>query len=80
MDEDWDGDYDDEENLSDEFETSTIACSNCGADVYEEAVSCPLCGEYVGVKTHPFHDRPQWWISLGIVGILATILCLIFLS
>ncbi|QDT96314.1 zinc ribbon domain-containing protein [Gimesia aquarii] len=83
MDEDWnlapDDDYEDAGTDSDEFETATVPCSNCGADVYEEAVACPVCGEYVGVNTHPFSDRPQWWITLGVVGGIATILCLIFL-
>lgn len=79
MDEDWDDDdYGDAD--SDEFETATVSCTNCGADVYEEAVACPVCGEYVGVNTHPFSDRPRWWISVGVLGVIATILCLIFLS
>lgn len=84
--ENWDEDYDDDvgydegESASDEFETPTVSCSHCGADVYEEAVACPVCGEYIGVDTSPFRDRPPWWISLGILGVIATILCLIFLA
>lgn len=84
MDEDWDQDddvdYDDGSDVDDEYETETVTCSHCGAEVYEEAVACPVCGEYVGVNTHPFSDRPQWWITLGVLGVIATILSLMFLA
>ncbi len=86
MDEDWewdqadDVDYGDGSEVDDEYETETVTCSNCGAEVYEEAVACPVCGEYVGVNTHPFSDRPRWWITLGVLGVIATILSLMFLA
>ncbi|WP_299466340.1 zinc ribbon domain-containing protein [uncultured Gimesia sp.] len=86
MNEDWDWDrdddveYEEESDFDDELETETVPCTNCGAEVYEDAVSCPVCGEYVGINTHPFSDRPRWWITLGILGVIATILSLIFLA
>ncbi|WP_417379305.1 zinc ribbon domain-containing protein [Gimesia sp.] len=82
MEEDWESDYDTDYTDEPDFdeETSTIECPNCGADVYEEAPACPVCGEYIGVDTHPFSERPRWWVSLGILGVIATILTLIFLS
>ncbi|HBL42496.1 MAG TPA: zinc ribbon domain-containing protein, partial [Planctomycetaceae bacterium] len=43
MNEDWesddDADYPDESEFDEE--TSTIECSHCGAEVYEEAPACP---------------------------------------
>lgn len=82
MNEDWesddDADYPDESEFDEE--TSTIKCSHCGADVYEEAPACPVCGEYLGVNTHPFSERPRWWILLGTLGVIATILALVFLN
>lgn len=84
MDQDWDRDdeneWEDEADFDDEFETETVVCSHCGAEIYEDAVSCPVCGEYVSKNTHPFSDRPSWWITLGVLGVIATILSLIFLS
>ncbi|WP_298869423.1 zinc ribbon domain-containing protein [uncultured Gimesia sp.] len=82
MDENWDSDdeFEEEYETDDEYETETVACSNCGADVYEDAVSCPACGEYLGVNTHPFSDRPRWWVALGVLGSIVTILCLIFFA
>ncbi len=50
-----------------------ITCPNCGCEVYEEALQCPACGEYVSHATHPFSGRPWWWIILGLIGIGATI-------
>jgi predicted amidophosphoribosyltransferase len=81
---DWDSEYDDEygpdSDYEDDWESETIVCSHCGADVYEDAVACPVCGEYLTKTTHPLSDRPAWWVSLGILGVIATILCLIFLA
>ncbi|QDV52406.1 zinc ribbon domain-containing protein [Gimesia fumaroli] len=83
MDEDWgygDEEQWDESEFDDDDVNETVACSNCGAEIYEDAVSCPICGEYITTNTHPFSDRPNWWITLGIVGVIATILSLLFLS
>lgn len=35
--------YDD----GDDDETLTVPCRSCGTDVYEDAVQCPSCGDYV---------------------------------
>lgn len=82
MNKDWESDDDTDYPEESEFdeETSTIECSHCGAEVYEEAPACPVCGEYLGVNTHPFSERPRWWILLGTLGVIATILALVFLN
>lgn len=84
MDDDWDSEYDDDygpdSDFDDDWESETIECSNCGADVYEDAVSCPICGEYLTANTDPLSNRPSWWVFLGILGVVATIFSLIFLS
>lgn len=81
MDENWDSDFEEDDyDTDDDYESETVPCSHCGADVYEDAVSCPVCGEYQGANTHPFSDRPRWWITLGVLGTIATILSLIFFA
>lgn len=86
MNQSWDDDdddeaeWDDDSEFDDDDETETVVCSNCGAEIYEDAVSCPVCGEYVTKNTHPFSERPNWWITLGVLGVIATILSLVFLS
>ena len=81
---DWDTDYEDDygpdSDFDEEWESETIVCSHCGADVYEDAVACPVCGEYLTKETHPLSDRPAWWVILGVVGIIATIISMIFWS
>jgi len=69
-DEDWV--YDDDDDAE------TVPCPECGAEVYEEAESCPACGNYI-VHSHTsashnvWSDRPWWWTILGILGILLLI-------
>ena len=75
-----DDEYDDDEEYEDDFETETVPCPACGADVYEEAQQCPECGQYIDAadyrsgSAYVWQDRPTWWIIAGIVGILAVIL------
>jgi len=84
MDDDWESDFEDDfegdADFDDEWETETRECPHCGADVYEDAVACPVCGEYITSSTHPFTDRPRWWVLLGTLGVIATILCLTLFS
>ena len=72
--------YPDEESLDggdhDESDDYTIACPQCGADVYDDVVRCPHCGDYITHDTGPWSDRPWWWIALGLLGALAAILAL----
>ncbi len=74
---DWDDSEDDDtEDVDDSAET--VACPQCGADVYEDAEQCPVCGNYI-VHTHDFlwTNRPLWWILLGVLGIAAVIIALL---
>lgn len=67
-------DYD--EPWPDDDDTPTVACSNCGADVYEEADSCPACGEFLIGDSAPLQSKPMWYVALGLVGIVAVVLVL----
>lgn len=70
----WDDDDADDEAWNDDDDASeTVACPACGAEVYEDALRCPRCGEYVTHSTSHFAGRPWWWIALGIAGVIAVI-------
>jgi len=69
--EEWDGD----DSESDESELTV--CPSCGAEVYEDAPQCSVCGEYITADTSPWSDRPWWWIALGLVGIAAVVFALV---
>jgi len=58
--------------------SETASCSQCGAEVYEDAIECPVCGSYVTPDTAVFAGKPGWWILLGILGVLATVAMLVF--
>ena len=68
-----DDDYDD---VDDDPESEVVTCPECGDDVYEDAQQCPLCGAYIVHQDSPWSDRPLWWIVLGLLGIVATIIAL----
>ncbi len=63
--------YDDDE------ETLTVPCASCGTDVYEDALQCPVCGEYVRATGSAFTGRSLLFILLAAAGTAAVIWMLI---
>ncbi len=78
-DRDWDSDSDDFDDLveDDSDETEVVVCPMCGTAVYEDAEQCPACGEWITTSTHPFAGRALWFVVLGVLGIVATIVVLV---
>ncbi|QDT56945.1 hypothetical protein Pan44_50080 [Caulifigura coniformis] len=75
-----DDDWDEGEDAwaDDDSETALAECPSCGADVYEDAVRCPICGEYITRSRSVWQGRPVWWRILGLAGILAVIIGIAF--
>lgn len=69
MSDDWEVDSYDDESL-------TVPCPGCGADVYEDAEQCPVCGDYVIHRHSATAGMPAWMLILGILGVLAVIISL----
>ena len=75
-----DRDYPDDEDIdNDDYddETPTRECQRCGADVYEDAEQCPLCGAWLTTDTSPWTGRGWWWVALGILGIIMLLIVLV---
>lgn len=72
-------DYDDDSDLYDEYPVEsdesdsfgTLPCSECGAEIFDDAVQCPQCGWYVTWDA-PGGRSPRWdWlIKVGLVLIV----------
>lgn len=75
-----DEEYPDESDMLDDEESDLVRCAACGAEVYEESVQCPVCGEYLTADTNPLSSWPMGFIIFGIVGIIATIWVLLIVS
>ena len=83
---DWNDEYDDDHDFDgddfdgDDFDDDsieTLPCPNCGAEVYEEAKQCPICGSYIIFNTSIWSGRPIWWIILAVLGCAAIIWVLV---
>lgn len=64
------GDEEDEidEAFGDDGDVDTVPCSHCGREVYEDAVRCPYCGEYLTDGGGAVRRGWPWWMWLGLVG------------
>ena len=62
----------DEDAWAEEDESETTApCSACGADIYDDAVQCPVCGHYqsgLGAQGVPL------WVKWAGITVLAALL------
>jgi len=73
--------FDEDDEQADE--SVVIDCPECGQAVYEDAEQCPGCGRWLtdadrhGGPT-AWVGRPTWWIVLGLLGMVATIVVLNF--
>ena len=73
-DESW---WDDAEvGLPDDQAGELVPCPHCGLEIYEEALQCPHCGDYVVHRSSIWAQRPTWWVVIGLLGVLATLLAL----
>lgn len=78
-----DDDYDDPDDDDpwdggdDEGSADVLPCPECGAEVYEEAERCPVCGNYIVHESNVWSGRPLWWILLGGLGMLMAVLALV---
>ncbi len=62
-----------DDDLSDEWgESEWVVCPNCGAEVYEDAVRCPICESYITWGSNLWSGQSWWWVILGLLGIAAT--------
>ncbi len=66
-----DGAWEDEDG-----ESLTVTCPECGADVYEDAEQCPVCGAWIVPSNSPMAGRPTWFVLLGLLGIVAVVIAL----
>lgn len=84
----WDDDEDSPDDFDEDFEDSddedfgnddseVLPCPSCGFTVYEDSPWCPSCGQYVTFPSGAagvWSGRPAWWILLGILGVVATLI------
>lgn len=72
-DNEFEDDWSDDHWSDDDSDTETQPCPACGADVYEEADQCPMCGEYIIDSGVSLAGRPLWFAILGLLGVIAVI-------
>ena len=74
-DDEWDDEDDDlEEYGEDDDKEPTILCPYCRAEIWEESIQCPECGEYLSQEDG--RARFEWqsrWIVLTAIALLALI-------
>lgn len=76
-DEDWaDRDAPQESDLIDDDESETLACPECGEEVYEDTEQCPECGQYITPKVKESRLENAIWTTAAILVLVA---CLIFI-
>ena len=66
--------YDD--SIDDEDDDTTLPCPECGGEIHEESVRCPLCGDYIDWSRAK--KSPSTWITVCRWTAVILIFALIF--
>ncbi len=64
-------------SYDDDDDDSTEPCPYCRAPIFEDAVRCPSCDNYLSREDAPPARKP-WWIIIGILLALAVALMWVF--
>lgn len=56
----------------DEDEDTTQECPYCRADIYDDAVACPRCGNYLSEEDSP-SQTPRWIYWTALVCLVAAV-------
>ena len=67
------GNSDEQEWTDDDPAAETVPCPACGADIYEEAEQCPVCGDYVVHGRSALAGKPGWYLLVAVLGVIAAI-------
>lgn len=62
------------EQFGEDSPSGVKLCPNCGAEVYEDTVRCPICREYITPATPD--TWPLWFKLLGLLGVIAVVIML----
>ena len=70
-----DYEYPDEPD-DDDYESDTVTCSECQAEVYEDAEQCPVCGNYIVSTNAGLSAFSLPFLVLGMAGLISVIVLL----
>jgi hypothetical protein len=70
-----DDELDDEDLEEEDADGETvIRCPHCGEEVYDDAEQCLACGSWITGEERAWTGRPSWFVVLGVIVALLTIL------
>jgi hypothetical protein len=53
-------------HLDDEADDDTVPCPYCRQSIYEDALRCPHCENYISAEDAP-PGRPNWFVVAAVV-------------
>jgi hypothetical protein len=53
-------------------DNDTVPCPYCKAEIYEDSLRCPRCGNYISAEDAPSGPKPLW-IAIGIIVCLVLV-------
>ena len=72
-DDNWESDseYEDYDDHQESDELDTVDCPYCGEAMFDDAPSCPHCGNYVTAEDRPPEPKPRWFVVAAWLCLLA---------
>ena len=84
MDEEWDDDgpLEDWENPDEDEpgeQSTTTVCPHCKAEMYDDTVQCPHCGEYLTREQPGVSSYPPWVYAGAVIALVGMVASLFYL-
>ena len=57
--------------MDDDDDDLTIPCPYCQADIFEDSIRCPRCGNYLSAEDAPPRPRSTWFVIAVVICIIA---------
>lgn len=68
--------YPDNDLADDWNEPDFATCPHCFAEIADDSVRCPICGDYISTRSDLWQGKSWWWVAVGLLGVAATLVAL----
>ena len=62
-----------DDEVDEDDDVDTMPCPYCGAAIYDDAVRCPKCDQYLSDEDRTTTNQPRWIIVTALVVLVALV-------
>ncbi len=64
----------DDDPEEDADDGTVVPCPHCGAEIFDDAEQCPVCGSWITADRRASTGKPSWFVVVGVIAAFLAIL------